>query len=363
MSSAALLRKTMLAVLQKQILPDLQANGARRLVMAHLPLHVPDGISVRELSSAPLLEADAKKIYPEGKKWADADMHALRFPALYCVVEGQADLTMGVTTAMLHKYCDKSTFTDQPGGYIFSLTAPAYFLVPPEVPQKTIPPWQREEPHLGKTRLFVVRILPVGALCTLAEMDDSVYSVEYSLLVKDEFVASVTGILVDELRNTHANPQIIEAQLLTLMLRLERGLNKEIPLMTDGLYSRFPDDDSPESPLPLLHHPIVERIHHYIQLHLHEPLTPLDIALHTNVTPDHLNRVLKAHVGLTTMSYVTRLRMEAAALLLHTSDLSVQEISRLVGYRQLPHFSRSFHHYMGEPPLKYRQQRKVTEVE
>jgi len=353
MSSAALLRKTMLMVLQKQIFPDLQNNSARRLVMANLPLQIPAGVEVRELSSPPLVEVDAKKIYPEGKKWEAEGMHALRFPALYCLVEGKADLTMGVTTAMLNKYRDKSTFTDQPGGYIFSLTAPAYFLVPPEVPQKTIPPWQRDEPHLGKTCLFVVRILPVGALCTLAEMDDSVYSVEYSLLVKDEFVAFVTGILVDELSGTHADPQIIEAQLLTLMLRLKRGLNKEIPLMTDGLYSRFPENEAHP-----LHHPVIERAHQFIQLHLHEPLTPAAIAGEMQVTPDHLNRIFKTRAGISTMNYVTRLRVETAQLLLRTSNLSVQEVSQLVGYRQLPHFSRTFRRHTGQTPLRYRQQKE-----
>jgi AraC-like DNA-binding protein len=35
----------------------------------------------------------------------------------------------------------------------------------------------------------------------------------------------------------------------------------------------------------------------------------------------------------------------------------VQEISHLVGYQQLPHFSRSFYRHIGETPLKYRQKR------
>jgi AraC-like DNA-binding protein len=347
----------MLTVLQKQILPDLQSNGARRLVMAHLPLHVPDGISVRELSSLPLLEEDAQKIYPGGKQWTSSGMHAIQYPSLYCVVEGAADLSMGVTSSMIRNAAVKSTFKDQPGGYIFSLSAPAYLLVPPNVPQKTLPPWSRETPHTGKMVVFVMRILPMGALCTMSEMQDDIYTVQYSLLVKDDQLASVIGILISELKEAAVDWGIVKAQISTLMLRLRRGLNREMPFMTDGMYSRFPDDDSSEAPLPLLHHPIIERIHRYIQLHLHEPLTPLDIARHANLSPDHLNRVLKAHAGLTTMNYVARLRMEAAALLLQTSDLSVQEISHLVGYQQLPHFSRSFYRHIGETPLKYRQKR------
>ena len=58
---------------------------------------------------------------------------------------------------------------------------------------------------------------------------------------------------------------------------------------------------------------------------------------------------------MSTMSYVAKLRLECAQLLLHTSDLSVQEIARLVGYRQLAHFSRTFRDRTGFSPLKFRQ--------
>jgi AraC-like DNA-binding protein len=41
---------------------------------------------------------------------------------------------------------------------------------------------------------------------------------------------------------------------------------------------------------------------------------------------------------------------------LRTSDLSMQEISRLVGYRHQSHFSRAFLRHTGSSPLKFRQQ-------
>jgi AraC-like DNA-binding protein len=189
----------------------------------------------------------------------------------------------------------------------------------------------------------------------MSEMQDDIYTVQYSLLVKDDQLASVIGILISELKEAAVDWEIIKAQLLTLMLRLKRGLNKEVPLMTDGLYSRFPENEAHP-----LHHPVIERVHQYIQLHLHESLTPAAIAAEVQVTPDHLNRILKTHVGISTMNYVIRLRMEAAQLLLRTSDLSVQEISQLVGYRQLPHFSRTFHRHSGQTPLRYRQQKEPS---
>ena len=61
------------------------------------------------------------------------------------------------------------------------------------------------------------------------------------------------------------------------------------------------------------------------------------------------------------MRYITRQRLETAKLLLQTSALSVQEISRLVGYESASHFSRRFHDYEGLSPLKFRQQKAHDE--
>lgn len=358
MNSASLLRKATLAALQDCVLPDLQSGGARRLVTARLPLSVPAGTAVTEIEHPPLQETDARKVYPEEKRWDDLDFHTLRFPALYCVMEGEADLAMGVTASML----DALPAADKPahpcGGYIVALKAPAYFLIPPGTPYRTRPPWQREEAHSGLSRLLIMRILPIGVLCNLTTLQDGEYEVPYSLLVKDNQLAGVTELLVDELNAPPADKQIVQAQLLTLMLRLKNRLSTQMPLLTDGIFSRFPDSQPSDGQAQPLHHSLIERIHEYIQLHLHEPLTASEIAATVQLTPDHLNRIFKHGTGTSLMSYVTRLRMESAQLLLRTSELSVQEIGRLVGYRHVSHFSRTFVQHTGYAPLKYRQQVK-----
>jgi two-component system response regulator YesN len=88
---------------------------------------------------------------------------------------------------------------------------------------------------------------------------------------------------------------------------------------------------------------------------LHESLTPAIVAAPLQLTPDHLNRLIKKSTGVSLMNYVARLRMESAGLLLRTSELSVQEIANLVGYRHVSHFSRAFLKHTGHSPLKFRQ--------
>ena len=287
-------------------------------------------------------------------------MHAARFPAMFCVVEGEADLRMGITTSMLQQLEPQSE-REYSGGYIFSLKAPAFFLVPPGVPQKTgtLVPWQRPERHRGKLRLFHVRVLPVGALCNFSTLTNGVYEVEYSLLLKDTQLAAIMGILIDELSNSSTNAQIIRAQLLTLMLRLQRGMNAEIPAMTDGLHSRFPESEPHALQAHPLHDPLIQEAHEFIRLRLHEKLTPALISEQVRLSTPQLNRLFKTNTGLSPMNYVEHLRMESAQLLLTNSGLSVQEISQLVGYSQLPYFCRRFHRHNGSTPLKFRQQKKT----
>jgi len=362
MSSAVLLRKNLLGFLRDTILPDLHRRRAPSIVLAGLPLQVPSEIKVRAMEHPPLREADASRIYPDGKLWPEVQMHSAHSPALFCVVEGEADLLMGVTTAMRNQLSarDKRQYTA--GGYIFSLPLHSYFLVPPETPQKTghIIPWQRNTPHKGRLCFFHVRVLPVGALCNYSTLVDDTYEWNYSLLIEDPQLLPITQVLMDELKAVPNDAQIVHAQLLTLMLRLERGMEARVPAMTDGLYSRFPDSDPVDSLAQTSHHPIVEQAHKFIQLHLHEALTPTQIAEHVQLAPAQLNRILKTHTGLSTMNYVLKLRMDSAQLLLRSADLSVQEISELVGFRQLPYFSRTFHRHVGCTPLQFRQRRKSS---
>ncbi len=52
--------------------------------------------------------------------------------------------------------------------------------------------------------------------------------------------------------------------------------------------------------------------------------------------------------------YVTQRRMEYARTLLMAPEISISEISRLVGYANVYYFSRVFHEEVGMSPTDYR---------
>ena len=92
----------------------------------------------------------------------------------------------------------------------------------------------------------------------------------------------------------------------------------------------------------------------YIRLNLCGDLSTKDIAAHLNVTPNHLSGRFHTEVGMTISDHIRTQRMEMAAELLRTTNLSVQEIAGTVGIGDAGYFSRQFRRSYGIPPMQYR---------
>jgi AraC-like DNA-binding protein len=353
MHSALLTRKELLTVLTEILLPSLLNSAPIDILLAQIGMKSSGNCSVRELPEPPLLLKNCTYDYPRGRHWANAQMLDSNHPCLCCIVEGEADLRVGVTDTMLAAHGT----VESCGQYNVSLKATSYMLLPAGVPYSTGAdvPWHRDTPHKGKTRILKFRFLPVGTLCHISTLLNGKYSVGYSLLVNDSRSLAGIELLGDELRRQPIDNQIVQAQLSVLLLRLQRSLLSEVPAMTDGLHSRFPDGNFQVGSGHLPANMVVQKVHDYIKLHLHEHLTSAVIAQQVSMSPTHLNRILRLHTGTSVMGYVTRQRLEVAKLLLQSSDLPVNEICSLVGFKQLPHFSRTFHAHTGRSPLNFRQ--------
>ena len=69
--------------------------------------------------------------------------------------------------------------------------------------------------------------------------------------------------------------------------------------------------------------------------------------------PSYLTRLFKKYATINPNKYITKLRMEKASSLLINRDLSIEQISVLVGYKNPFYFSKEFKRYYGVPPTKY----------
>jgi AraC family transcriptional regulator of arabinose operon len=93
----------------------------------------------------------------------------------------------------------------------------------------------------------------------------------------------------------------------------------------------------------------------YIHESLGEHLDVTTIARAANVSPQHLARLFRYHVGTSPMRYVWERRRERGAEMLIQTGLAVGEIALLLGYQTAYHFSRAVRERYGVSPRGLRQ--------
>ena len=76
-------------------------------------------------------------------------------------------------------------------------------------------------------------------------------------------------------------------------------------------------------------------------------------------SPNYLSAAFKAETGENFSSYLTRIRLERACVLLETTRLTIGEISQMLGYASAAHFISFFREQKGLTPGSYRRKRKT----
>ena len=92
----------------------------------------------------------------------------------------------------------------------------------------------------------------------------------------------------------------------------------------------------------------------YINQNFNRIISLDDLTHFAHVSKTTLIDLFKELYGTTPIRYLNNLRMEKARELLANSDLSIGEISELVGFQSIHYFSRSFKEREGCTPLCYR---------
>ena len=84
----------------------------------------------------------------------------------------------------------------------------------------------------------------------------------------------------------------------------------------------------------------VERAIQFIQKdYAHPDLTLADVSKIARISPNHFCRVFKRHVGMSTMHYLARYRIQKAEELLLNSSMNCSEIAQKVGLENIHYFS------------------------
>ncbi|MCC5809002.1 MAG: AraC family transcriptional regulator [Ectothiorhodospiraceae bacterium] len=101
--------------------------------------------------------------------------------------------------------------------------------------------------------------------------------------------------------------------------------------------------------------PKIERALRFIAANLHQPITVAEVAKAANLSEYHFHRLFHAAVGESVGRFLTRQRLELAALrLAYEADRSITEIGLDAGYSSSSNFSKAFAAYFGCSPSQIR---------
>ena len=102
-------------------------------------------------------------------------------------------------------------------------------------------------------------------------------------------------------------------------------------------------------------------VENYINDHYKENITLDQLAELAYVNKYYLAHTFKKQKGISPINYLLEKRIEEAKYLLRTTNLSVNEIGRIVGFSSQSYFAQSFKRALGKTPLEFRKSNSEKE--
>ena len=104
-------------------------------------------------------------------------------------------------------------------------------------------------------------------------------------------------------------------------------------------------------------HPKLCEVLEYIHLNYNSDLKNSTLGNVANYNSYYLNRLMKTHTGITLHAYLKDYRLKMAFNLIQTTDLSLEEIANMTGFKNQTHFYKNFKLKYGLAPSHYRKQK------
>lgn len=101
----------------------------------------------------------------------------------------------------------------------------------------------------------------------------------------------------------------------------------------------------------------VESAAYYLRNNLRDPLSIAQVAAYHSLCPAHFSSIFRRHHGTNPRRYLRQARLEAAADLLTSSDISLKEVSARCGFVDAGHLCKTFKQDLHVTPSHFRAQR------
>ncbi len=145
------------------------------------------------------------------------------------------------------------------------------------------------------------------------------------------------------------HPDLLKEAIRAVIYKDNAGITSAAKIMEACTgYILFKELITPEN------HRLMEAAKEYIESHLGEDITPTHLCRHLQISRTKLYDLFRREQGQGISAYILRRRMHRAKKLLKTTELTIKEISRQVGFTDYNYFSRVFKKIYGRSPRKYR---------
>lgn len=224
-------------------------------------------------------------------------------------------------------------------------------------------------PHLADAlRRLARRGTALGALCTgsfvLAEaglLDFHRCAVHWENLssIREEFprVDFVEDAFVIDRDRLTCTGGIAPLEMMLVLIAAKGGqalADKVSEQFIVDTAARRPREKTAARPRPVLPDPTLARAVRMMEAAIERPPGIASLARRLDVSPRHLERLFRRHLGVTPAAYHLSLRLERARELLRLSPLPVTDVGLACGFQSAAHFSTAYARRFGRPPSRER---------
>lgn len=332
-------------ILSQQIIPRISAEEPLRMILAQRPLRLPPDIQTKR-RPAPSLKIDGKRSQLFLAKYREERMHAIRFPYLCYVVEGEIDMRLGIPAQRGKSRGIVNNYE------ILTLPAHTALLIPPGVffPDGSQPHWERSTPPVDAHMLWM-HILPTGVFCHTSV---ALASEHLDIFVPGQRFSLLAEMQMEELQLSDREAAMVAQNALLLLLsRTLRGLKEGAQAAIAPSQESFEKEDSPKG-----NSMVIERACDFIRQPNGKSFNVEAVAAYAYVSPSHLMRLFRSELNTTIMEYALAQRLQTAQSWLVNSEMSIKQIANSFGYSQTPQFSRVFKRVYGTTPTEFRRKHR-----
>lgn len=342
------LRLQILNVLQTQLLP--WVNGGAPFALLDAPPKVIGGNRIIHLpgKELPLQRGIGREV--RAQFWREENLNSLSVPYMGCVVEGEADIVIGTTTAI----CSRRKI---PGSrWVYEAPQRSVFLIPPHVPLSSGGGvhWERDSAETAYSRILWMRFHSGGLSYHFCTSSRGIHQGHPKYFVVSTELLPLAQNLINEMTEQASQyVPLVYLYLRTMLHIMLRNMETTQHDMSDSLPLNAPLREG-----AAISDEVTQAAIYYIDRRIDSPLlTVEEIASSLRISSRHLSRIFRREMQMSVMVFVTQRRMERASRLLVESSYAIRQVAQYSGYISVPSFIKAFIRHFGVSPTEFRGQK------